>query len=87
MKRTVYYNDFSIIYHFSKYKIANRKIDSKGIDNMKKISFLKNTLKRVLIFIKIYNACTDNIDFINDFISSNINVLQAAIIIFPSFDL
>lgn len=49
---------------------------------MKKISFLKNTLKRVLIFIKIYNACIDNIDFINDFISSNINVLQAAIIIF-----
>lgn len=45
---------------------------------MKKILFLKNTLKRVLLFIKIYNACTDNIDFIN----SNINILQAAIIIF-----
>lgn len=45
---------------------------------MKKILFLKNTLKRVLLFIKIYNACTDNIDFIN----SNINILQTAIIIF-----
>lgn len=49
---------------------------------MKKNLFLKNALKRILLFIKIYNTCTDNIDFINNFIDSNINVLQAAIIIF-----